>query len=68
MIKLTRCSPPGFVFVAPQHITALERMGEQTCIHVVGSSYLVTEYPDEIIGMPEMQYHLFPAMVVGSSA
>lgn len=62
--KLT-VHPDGDVWVAPAAIATMRR-GLATGLRLIGSNqYLeVLETPEEIMAMPEMLYHIFPAMRV----
>jgi hypothetical protein len=53
------------LYIMPVQIISLESEGSRTIVLTASRSWLVDHTLDEILAMPEMQYLLYPAMVVG---
>lgn len=68
MLKLTRYSPKGTVYVAPTHIAAIFQEDNCTKLELAGGSIIVViETAKDIMAMDEMMCHLHPPIVIQSS-
>jgi hypothetical protein len=65
MLKLT-LNDEAIMYVLPRALYAMWRRADKsfTCIQVDNAEYVVQETPEQILAMPEMQYELYPSMLV----
>lgn len=63
MLKLT-AYPQGVIYVRASSISGMSRLTALTTIRSDGFTFDVLETPEEILGMREMLYDLFPPMAL----
>jgi hypothetical protein len=72
MLKLTQTDTKTAIHVSAHGLVhngaiwELEHIGSG--IQIGGREFWVTETPEQILAMPEMQYALYPPMVVGTNS